>query len=81
MTKATTLSLDSKTIPMLLLLAAVWGGTFFFAEVALEEVPPLTITLFRVFLALPILATIVLLKVFQSPDPLRFGEPTWLWAH
>jgi drug/metabolite transporter (DMT)-like permease len=71
MTKATTLSLDSKTIPMLLLLAAVWGGTFFFAEVALEEVPPLTITLFRVFLALPILATIVLLKGISIPRSLK----------
>ena len=71
MTKAPTLSLDSKTIPMLLLLAAVWGGTFFFAEVALEEVPPLTITLFRVFLALPILAMIVLLKGISIPRSLK----------
>ncbi|QYX58445.1 DMT family transporter [Roseovarius sp. SCSIO 43702] len=40
---------------MLVLLALVWGGSFFFAEVALREVPPLTITLHRVGWALPVL--------------------------
>ena len=44
---------------MLLSLAAVWGGSFFFVEVALHEVPPLTITLHRVFWAVPALALIV----------------------
>ena len=44
---------------MLLALAAVWGGSFFFAEVALREVPPLTITLHRVFWAVPILFVVV----------------------
>ena len=42
-----------KSAYLLLLLAAVWGGSFFFAEVALREVPPLTITLYRVMLAMP----------------------------
>lgn len=44
---------------MLLALAAVWGGSFFFAEIALREVPPLTITLHRVFWAVPILFIVV----------------------
>lgn len=56
---------------MLLMLAAVWGGSFFFGEVALREVPPLTITLHRVFWALPILAIIVFLKRIPVPRTLR----------
>lgn len=67
MTKAPTLTLDSKSIPMLLLLAAVWGGSFFFGEVALREVPPLTLTLHRVIWAVPILVSIVLFKGISVP--------------
>ncbi len=48
MSKAAVLKFDFKSTIMLLLLAAVWGGSFFFGEVALREVPPLTITLHRV---------------------------------
>jgi drug/metabolite transporter (DMT)-like permease len=55
---------------MLLLLAAVWGGSFFFAEVALSEVPPLTITLHRVVWAVPILAVIVFLNGIALPRSL-----------
>ena len=44
---------------LLLALAAVWGGSFFFAEVALREVPPLTITLHRVFWAVPVLIAVL----------------------
>ena len=43
----------------LLGLATVWGGSFFFAEVALREVPPLTIALHRVFWAVPALFLVV----------------------
>ena len=67
MTKAPTLTLYSKSIPMLLLLAAVWGGSFFFGEVALREVPPLTLTLHRVIWAVPILVSIVLFKGISVP--------------
>ncbi|MFK7941033.1 MAG: DMT family transporter [Roseovarius sp.] len=44
---------------MLLALACVWGGSFFFAEIALRELPPMTVTLFRVGLAVPVLLTVV----------------------
>jgi drug/metabolite transporter (DMT)-like permease len=40
---------------LLLGLATVWGGSFFFAEIALREVPPLTVALHRVFWAVPAL--------------------------
>ncbi|WP_235008474.1 DMT family transporter [Candidatus Halocynthiibacter alkanivorans] len=58
---------------MLLALAAVWGGSFFFAEIALQEVPPLTVTLFRVFLAVPVLLLVVLWRGVSIPVSLR----TW----
>ena len=71
MTESPTLNLDSKSILMLLLLAAVWGGSFFFAEVALKEVPPLTVTMFRVVWAVPFLALIVFFKGILIPRSLK----------
>ena len=70
MSEAGVLKLDFKSIIMLPLLAAVWGGAFFFAEVALSEVPPLTITLHRVVWAVPILAVIVFLNGIALPRSL-----------
>ena len=43
------------------------GRFVFFGEIALREVPPLTITLHRVVWALPILALIVLFKGISVP--------------
>ena len=67
MSSQTTLTLDLKSFFLLIVLAAVWGGSFFFAEIALQEVPPLSITLHRVFWALPILVVIVRLKGILVP--------------
>ena len=67
MIKPTPLTLDLNSTIMLSLLAAVWGGSFFFGEIALSEVPPLTITLHRVAWALPILALIVVFKGISVP--------------
>lgn len=66
-------TIDFKSGMMLLALAAVWGGSFFFAEVALEEVPPLTITLHRVFWAVPVLFLVVLWRGSKIPTSPR----TW----
>lgn len=66
---APSMSLDAAL--MLAALAAVWGGSFFLAEIALTEVPPLTIALHRVFWAVPILALIVALKGFAAPRSMR----------
>ncbi len=52
---------------MLAGLATVWGGSFFFAEIALREVPPLTVTLHRVLWALPVLFVIVRRKGLSVP--------------
>ena len=71
-----TVSLDIKSATMLGILAAVWGGSFFFAEIALREVPPMTIALHRVFWALPVLALIVIIKRYTIP-----GSPKILGAY
>ncbi len=63
--------MDLRATVLLLALAAVWGGSFFFAEIALREVPPLTITLHRVLWAVPILMLIVYLKGIAYPRSWR----------
>ena len=74
MSIAAVLKFDFKSAIMLLLLAAVWGGSFFFGEVALSEVPPLTITLHRVVWAVPILAVVVLFNgIAFSRSPSVWG--------
>ena len=52
---------------MLFTLAAVWGGSFFFVEVALREVGPLTIVLHRIFWAVPVLGLILWWKGHPVP--------------
>ncbi len=59
MTQQETPRIDLTSGLLLLALATVWGGSFFFAEIALREVPPLTITLHRVFWAVPALFIVV----------------------
>jgi drug/metabolite transporter (DMT)-like permease len=56
---------------LLFALAAVWGGSFFFAEIALREVPPLTIALHRVFWALPALFLVVVWQRIQIPKSIK----------
>ncbi len=59
---------------MMLVLAAVWGGSFFFVEVALTEEKPLTIVLHRVFWALPVLGVVVWWRGLALPrDPRVWG--------
>ena len=71
----TSTRLDPTSSLLLLSLAAVWGGSFFFAEIALTEVPPLTITLHRVFGAAPLLFLIVRLAGIPLPrDPRIWGH-------
>ena len=62
--------LDPIAALLLLTLAAVWGGSFYFNEIALRGVPPLTLVLHRVFWAVPILAVIIAWKRLTLPrDP------------
>lgn len=56
---------------LLLGLAGVWGGSFFFVEIAIREVPPLTTALHRVFWALPVLYLVVRWKRLTIPKSLK----------
>jgi len=55
---------------LIIILSIVWGGSFFFVGVAVKELPPLTIVLFRVALASMILLAIVYLKGERMPSSL-----------
>lgn len=52
---------------MLILLSALWGGSFFLVEIALEDVPPFTLVFFRVFLAALTLHLVVLISGKRMP--------------
>jgi drug/metabolite transporter (DMT)-like permease len=52
-------TMDGQDWGMLILLSVLWGGAYFFAGVAVKELPPLTVVLARVSLA-----AIALLPVF-----------------
>jgi len=59
---------------MLLLLAFIWGGSFFFNAVAVRELPVLTIVLGRVGIAALILLLVIRLKGIRIPRlPGLFG--------
>jgi drug/metabolite transporter (DMT)-like permease len=66
--------MNARTLALLVLLGAIWGGPFFFAEVALRELAPLTITLHRVIWAIPILAFVV----WQRGIPLPKARGVWM---
>ncbi len=55
---------------LIIILSILWGGSFFFVGVAVQEIPPLTIVLCRVTLASIILLTIVFLKGDKMPSTL-----------
>ena len=66
--------MDLTAWAMLLLLALVWGGSFFFAEIALRALSPLSITLHRVVWAVPVLWLVVRFKGYPLPrDPRIWG--------
>lgn len=71
MTQQQTPTIDLTSGLLLLALATVWGGSFFFAEIALREVPPLTIALHRVFWAVPALFLVVLWQGIEIPRSIQ----------
>ena len=58
---------------LLITLSVVWGGSFFFIEVAVRELPPLTVVLGRVAIAALALNAYVLARNGRMPGALR----TW----
>ena len=59
---------------LIIILSILWGGSFFFVGVAVQDVPPLTIVLCRVALASIILLAVVYLKGDRMPlSPALWG--------
>jgi drug/metabolite transporter (DMT)-like permease len=59
---------------LLMVLALLWGGSFFFSKIAVGELPPLTVVLCRVVLAALALNLVVLLSGRRMPaDPRLWG--------
>ena len=52
---------------LLLVLALLWGGSFFFSKIAVGQLPPLTVVLCRVALAALALNAVVLLGGQRMP--------------
>ena len=59
---------------MLFALSIIWGGSFFFVEIAVSELPPLVIVLCRVGLAASVLWAIILARGIALPH----GREVWL---
>ena len=64
---ATTRSMSGSDWLLLVLLSIVWGGSFFFAKIAVAELPPLTIVLARVAIAASALHLLMLAMGLRMP--------------
>jgi drug/metabolite transporter (DMT)-like permease len=61
------LSMSPADWMLLLVLSVVWGGSFYFAKIAVAEIPPLTLALGRVGIAAVVLAAIA--RLVAGPFP------------
>ena len=64
--------MDGQDWGLLILLSVLWGGAYFFAGVAVRELPPLTVVLARVFLA--VVALLPLFWYFGHSLPKSFSD-------
>jgi drug/metabolite transporter (DMT)-like permease len=64
-------TMNAREWVLLCTLAAVWGATFFFAKIALAELPPLTLVLCRVAIAALILLMVVRASGLALPSAPR----------
>jgi drug/metabolite transporter (DMT)-like permease len=67
------LSMTPTEWTLLLVLSVLWGGSFYFAKIAVQDIPPLTLALGRVGIAA--LALAVVARVMAVPFPRDRG--TW----
>ncbi|NOH96666.1 DMT family transporter [Vibrio sp. 99-70-13A1] len=70
MTSAISTSMSTRLWVMLVLLSMLWGGSFFFVGIAVNELPPLTIVALRVGIAAITLWCIALLLGLKPPKEL-----------
>lgn len=63
---------------LLLLLSFLWGGSFFFNKIALQDLPPLTLVLGRVSCAAVVLLCYVRLRGERMPTRFRQWHAFWI---
>ena len=71
--KIPTLFLSRTDWLLLLLLSVIWGSSFLFIRVAVQEIPPLTLVLARVVIAAGLLSLIIVLR----PSSFQHGWKIW----
>ena len=77
---AQTATIDRRDGSLLVLLSVLWGGSFFFAGVAVKELPPLTIVLARVAFAAAALVPTMWAYGAKLPSSLRAWMPFFVMA-
>ena len=58
---------------LLIVLSVLWGGSFYFAKIAVLEIPPLTLALGRVGIAAAALAVVA--RAMAGTVPARRARP------
>lgn len=72
MTSSIRQTMGAREWAMLIALSVLWGGSFFFVEIANDALPPLTIVTLRVGLAAPVLWALIVargIRVPRAPEP------------
>jgi len=64
-------TMNLQTWGLLVLLAAIWGGAFFFGQIAVQELPPMTVALGRVSIAAFALLVFVHARGGRMPGAIR----------
>jgi len=72
--------IDARDWSLLGVLSVLWGGSFFFAAVSLQELPPLTIVFLRVALAAIILLPVLWIYRIRVPTGLAGWQPFFALA-
>ena len=72
--------MDSTDWGLLILLSMLWGGAFFFAGVALKELPPLIVVFVRVSLAALLLLPLFWFYGHKLPSTAQEWMPFFVMA-
>jgi drug/metabolite transporter (DMT)-like permease len=72
--------IDARDWSLLGVLSVLWGGSFFFTGVALQELPPLTVVFLRVALAAIILLPVLWVYRTRFPESLSGWKPFFALA-
>jgi drug/metabolite transporter (DMT)-like permease len=76
----TAAAIDRRDWYLLILLSVLWGGSFFFAGVAVKDLPPLTIVLARVAFAAILLTPVMWAHGTRFPSTMAGWKPFFVMA-